>query len=596
MRPKLITKNAVKNSLNLKGFKGTCIAALIYHLAGFGKLNRMYPSFTSYQGRDFIAAMLKEFKISFEIDEKELEYIPQEGAFIVTSNHPLGAIDSLLLLHIISSTRPEIKTIANFLFTSIPNLSSFFFEVNPFTENKELASSFSGLRMASTHLQNGGCLTMFPAGEVSTYYGKSVIEDKEWQLPIIKMIRNSGVTVVPAYFHGTNSKMFHWLGRIHPSLRTLRLAKEMLNKRGKTIKLSIGRPISPTEIAEFKTLKELSLGLRARTYALESNLTPNAHIEPRDDLQPIALPKNRRAMQKEISTLPVTAQLFTTGGYSCYLVNASSIPTLLHEIGRRREEAFRAVGEGTGTPLDLDEYDQYYKHLILWDKRKSRLVGAYRLGIGREIMSSKGVDGFYSSTLFHYNKNFLPILGSSMELGRSFVVLDYQREALPLLLLIKGLLYAVSRDDQIKYLFGPVSISSWYPMFYRSLMIYYLREKHQPELFKGGATPKTPFVPDYLRSTPADLLHGKMDSIEKFDRFILRLSNGNYRLPTLVKKYIKINCKMVDFNVDPAFNFCVDGLVLLDLNDVPKSEIEILTKGDPDSGKIFERFGYSITE
>lgn len=569
------------------------VAGLIYHLAGFGKLNKMYPNFTTYRGREFIDAMLKEFKISFEIDEKELEYIPQEGPFVVTANHPFGAIDSLLLLHIIGSTRPDIKTIANFLFTSIPNLSNFFFEVNPFSNNKELASSFSGLRAAALHLKNGGSITIFPAGEVSTYYGTSTIEDKEWQLPIIKMIRNANVPVLPAYFHGTNSKMFHLMGRIHPALRTLRLSREMLNKRGKTIKISFGRPITTSEQAQFTTLKELSLGLRARTYALESNLIPDAVIQEREELEPIALPKNRRAMHKEISSLPANAQLFTTGGYSCYLANASAIPTLLHEIGRKREEAFRAVGEGTGTPLDLDQYDQYYKHLILWDKHRNKLVGAYRLGGGSEIMKSKGVEGFYSSTLFHYKDIFTPVLNNSMELGRSFVVLDYQKETLPLLLLIKGLLYVVSRNSEVKYLFGPVSISSWYPMFYRSLMIYYLKEAHSPQSFNGGAIPKTPFEADFMRSAPLPLLQGKMESIEKFDRFILRLSNGKYRVPTLVKKYIKINCKMVAFNVDPAFNYCVDGLVLLDLKDVPISEIEILTKGDPDRARIFERFGHS---
>lgn len=591
MKLKLVSTEDIKRGLKLKGIFGSLVASSFLCATKLNRINKRYENFGQYSGRDFTTALLKEYDINFELNEEELEYIPQEGPFVVVANHPFGAIDGILLIHILSSIRPDVKFVTNFVLSHIPNLKEFFLPVNPFSDNKSLSSSFSGLRMALNHLQSGSPIVLFPAGEVSTNYNNSAVQDKEWQSSIIKMIKIASVPVVPVYFHGQNSWFFHKIGKIHPMLRTLRLPAELLNKQHKTIKLCVGRSVLPSEYMDFKEESQLGKYLRSRCYSLEANI-PQIKDRPkrREDVDPIALPKNRRAMQKEINKLSSNCHLFTTGNYSCYLVDSSDIPLIMHEIGRRREEAFRAVGEGTGKPLDLDHYDAYYKHLVLWDIKNTKLVGAYRLGFGSEIMNSKGVKGFYTSTLFNYSSGFYSVLSSSLELGRSFVVLEYQKEALPLVLLIKGLFYSVLNNKDIKYLIGPVSISSWYPIFYRSLIVKYLSEKHNNHEYSNLVTPKTPFIPDYLKSDPNYLLCGKMDSIEKFDRYLLKLSNGKYRLPTLVKKYIKINCNIISCNVDPDFNYCVDGLVLLDLEKVSKEEILNLSKGESNKDKILERF------
>ena len=593
---KLVSTAEVKKAFKLRGFLGDILASLIMAVIGLNRVNKRYSRVSHYTGRDFTGAILRDFNISFEINEKEMEHIPQEGPFIVVSNHPYGAIDGIILLHVFSSVRPEIKSVSNFILLQVPNINEFFLPVNPFSDNPNLANSFTGLRTAMESLRNGGSLALFPAGEVSTTYGTSVIRDKTWSPTMIKLIKSANVPVVPVYFHGSNSRFFHWIGKIHPMLRTARLPGELFNKQNKSIKMSIGRAVSTSEIGEFSSLHQLGMCLRARCYAMEANIVHAKKQEVLVNTVPIALPKNRRAMQKEINALTADKQLFTTGHYSCYITDSKSIPLMMHELGRRREEAFRAVGEGTGRPLDLDEYDDYYKHLILWDRQKTRLVGAYRLGFGREIMKTKGVKGFYTQTLFSYEKPFEEILKSSLELGRSFVVLDYQKEALPLILLMKGLFYSVINSSEVRYLLGPVSISSWYPKFYRSLMIYYLKNQHSAGELEKYVTPRNPFFPDYLKTTPEHLLANKLDSIEKFDRFMLRLSNNEYRLPTLVKKYLKVNCKIVTYNVDPDFNYCVDGLVLLDLKEVSRQEIAGLAKGEPDIERVMARFGFKVED
>lgn len=592
MDAKLITKSHIKKAVNVHGLPGNIIAGIAMHLLGICRINKLHAKVANYNGRDFSTALLKEMNVGYEIPSKELEYIPQEGPFIVVSNHPFGAIDGIVLIDIFSAARPDTKFLTNFILSHIDNLKEFFFPVNPFTEKPDIAQSFSGLRMASESIKNGSPLCLFPAGEVATTYGSSIIQDKEWQSTIIKLIRNSGVQVLPVYVHGTNSHFFYWLGKVHPLLRTMRLPGELLNKRNRTIQVRIGKPVTTNELAEYKDLKELGGYLRSRTYALEGNVQLKV-IHPEEVYStPIALPKNRRALIKEINSLPKEKHLFTTGNYSCYLTDSKSIPLTMHELGRKREEAFRAVGEGTKSALDIDVYDEYYRHLFLWDKQKGKIVGAYRLGYGDEILKSKGVKGFYTKTLFDYDPEFSKYLSKSIELGRSFVTLEYQKEALPLMLLIKGLLYSVLNKPNVQYLIGPVSISSWYPKFYRSLMIEYLKKYHSVEKLDKLMRPKNPFFPNFHRCNPDMLLSGsKADSIEKFDRYILKLSDGEYRLPTLVKKYLKINARILNFNVDPDFNYCVDGLVFMDLSKVPEQEIRMLARDEKNIDSVLSRFG-----
>lgn len=592
MNAKLVTKTDIKKAVNVRGFAGNIIATMAMPLLGISRVNKLYAKVNQYNGREFSSALLNELNIKYEIPPKELEYIPQEGPFIVVSNHPFGAVDGIVLIDIFSAARPDIKFLTNFILSRISNLKEFFFPVNPFSDKPELAQSFSGIRMAAETLKGGGALCLFPAGEVATTYGSSIIQDKVWGTSIIKLIRNSEVPVIPVYVHGTNSRFFHWLGKVHPMLRTVRLPGEMLNKRNHTIQVRIGKPITVSEISDYKDLKLLGGYLRSRTYALEGNVQSKI-IHPEEVYStPIALPKNRRALIKEINSLPKDRHLFTTGNYSCYLTDSKSIPLAMHELGRKREEAFRAVGEGTKTPLDIDIYDEYYQHLILWDKQKGKIVGAYRLGYGDQILKSKGVKGFYTKTLFDYDPKFNEYLSQSIELGRSFVTLEYQKEALPLMLLIKGLLYSVLNRPNVRYLIGPVSISSWYPKFYRSLMIEYLKRNHSVDELERLMRPKNPFFPTFHRCNP-DLLFsgGKTDSIEKFDRFMMKLSDGEYRLPTLVKKYLKINARIINFNVDPDFNYCVDGLVFMDIFNVPEQEIRMLARDEKNLDVVLKRFG-----
>lgn len=599
---KLVNNSQVKHALKINGVAGDIVARLAMQVTGLNKMNDIYSNISRYQGVEFAQKLIEYLKVECDFLPDELSNIPAEGSAILVSNHPFGAIDGIMMLAIVGNLRPDLKILTNFLLSYIPNLQEYFLPVNPFTDRPGLKSSLKGLKLAKENLADGGILGLFPAGEVSSSGNKEkIVKDIPWQPSIIKLIRNAGVPVIPVYFHGGNSKFFHFIGKVHPMLRTVRLPHELANKHDKTISVRFGKPISVSEIAEYTSDAELGAYMYNRTYALEAGIdsmngNKSQNEEPKTEYtQPVADPLDRRLITEELYGM-ASHKLFDAAGYECYLCDSSEIPNMMQEIGRVREETFRAVGEGTNKSVDTDEYDTYYKQMFLWSKENQELVGAYRIGLGNEIFADKGIKGFYTDTLFRYKREMSYYLSHSIELGRSFVAVKYQKEALPLMLLIKGVMYTVLRYPNIRYLLGPVSISASYPLFYRSLMIYYLKNRQSLWELKHNVRPIHPFKEEFCRVNPSDLLYGKMDSLEKFDRFIFKLSGGKYRLPTLLKRYLKINAKIIDFNVDPDFNYCVDGLIMLNLSEVPRLEIELLSKEFTDKSEIYRRFDISVTD
>ena len=574
---KVVTNSDLKNALGLKGFFGTCVAGMAYGYLRLGKINRLFDGAADYQGREFADHLLENMNITIDVSPEQLENIPKEGGFVMVSNHPFGGIEGVMLLSAIAKVRPDFKLMANFILSHIPNLKDCFFSVNPFEKNPEWKSSVGGIKGAVQHIAAGNGLGVFPAGEVSRYHGHDFPEDLPWSNSIARIIKSAGVPVIPVFWDGRNSKWFYTIDKIHNMLGTARLTKELINKHDQHFNLQIGKPITTAEIASYEKPADLAAYLRSRSYALEANIrAPKKSLED-NHWEPVEAATETALLLKELETIRDKGLLFSTSVYECYLADYQEIPNFMRELGRLREEAFRSIGEGTGKRLDTDVFDSYYKHLILWDNKKQQVVGAYRLGFGDEIMRDKGLKGFYVSTLFDFDESVGEVMKKTIELGRSFVAVDYQREVLPLMLLLRGLAVVLLRYGQFDHFIGPVSISVWYPEFYKSLMVHYVSTKHPVgPSWEGKVKPKMPYHPDFLKVDSEVLLHNNMESVESFDKFMFRLSNGSYRMPTLFKKYLKLNAKFLAFNVDPEFNNVVDGLLFLTFKDFPESEIMAL--------------------
>lgn len=592
---KVVTNSDLKKALGLKGIFGTCVAGMAYGFLRLGKINRLFDGAADYQGREFADHLLENMNITIDVAPEQLENIPKEGGFVLVSNHPFGGIEGVMLLGAIAKVRPDFKVMANFILSHIPNLKECFFAVNPFEKNPEWKSSVGGIKGAIQHIAAGNGLGVFPAGEVSRYHGHDYPEDLPWSTSIARIIKNAGVPVIPVFWEGRNSRLFYAVDKIHSMLGTARLTKELINKHDTCFNLQIGKPILPSEVAQYENPKELAAYLRSRSYALEANI-PAKVVEKKEVKQvEIDAPTDLSLMLAELESIREKSFLYSTVNFDCYLADYEDIPNIMHEIARLREEAFRAIGEGTGKSLDQDEFDKYFKQMFLWDNVKQKIAGCYRLGIGSEIVPKMGIKGFYVSTLVNIDESFSDKLSHTIELGRSFVTLDYQKEVLPMMLLLRGLSDVVVRYPQINHFIGPVSISAWYPKFYLSLIARFVAENHAIEdELKDKVTPKTPFVPDFLKVDSDALMKHNMGGVEKFDKFLLRLSNGEYRLPTLYKKYLKLNAKFLCFNVDPDFNDTLDSLLFLTFTDFPEDEVMPLFRDSSDEEKeiVRKRFGY----
>jgi hypothetical protein len=267
-------------------------------------------------------------------------------------------------------------------------------------------------------------------------------------------------------------------------------------------------------------------------------------------------------------------KLFEKKEYVAFLSDAKDIPNLLQEIGRLREITFRQVGEGTGNNIDLDKYDKYYKHLLLWDQVQNKLVGAYRMGLGRDIFEKYGIKGFYLSELFTFEPELYPMMQKSIEMGRAFIVKDYQQKPFPLFLLWRGIVHTTLRYPDHEYLIGPVSISDKFSHFSKSLIIEFMKSYFYDAYSAQFVRPNKAFKVKLKEEDKAFIFDSAGDNLTKFDKLIDELEPQNLKIPVLLKKYIKQNARLMAFNVDPDFNNAIDGLMYIKISDLPEETVK----------------------
>lgn len=563
------------------GIKNRLVAAGLMKFSGLHELNRLYAETCHYQGIDFVRKLLEKKNIRLAFNESDLQRIPVKGAFITVSNHPFGGLDGLALIDLVTRRRPDFKVMGNFLLKKIDPLKDFIVAVNPLEDYRHAYSSAAGMKAALNHLGDGACLGMFPAGEVSAAgLNLKQVTDRPWQKPAIKLILKAGVPVIPIFFFGQNSFSFHLLGNLHPSLRTLRLPHELARAQNMTLQIRIGHPIYTEELQAFDNLNQVTDFLRARTYALGrvNALQPKIKVPSlrKPASIPDALPVD--AIEAELSRIQ-HRKLFSQQQFDVYLAVADEIPLTLQEIGRLREITFRKEGEGTNKHIDLDAYDRFYKHLFLYDRQARCVVGAYRIGLGREIVQQYGRKGFYTHSLFKMKDGFIPILNEAIELGRSFIIPEYQNKRLPLFLLWRGILTLLLQHPEYNYIIGPVSISNYYSKVSKSLIVAFIQRNYFDHQLAAFITPRKKFrVSSVVLQEAELLLKGTGNDLRKLDKVIDDIEPAIRSAPVLLKKYIQQNARIIGFNVDPAFNQALDGLMILDFRHVNRTTIENLQK------------------
>ncbi|WP_299761246.1 lysophospholipid acyltransferase family protein [uncultured Dokdonia sp.] len=580
----LVTAKEVAQAINVDkfGFLGTFLGWSLMKTLKISSLNKIYDRNKHLSDLDFLNALLDEFQIKFDIPEEDLKRLPKSGAYITISNHPLGGIDGILLLKLMLEQREDFKIIANFLLHRIDPLKPYVMPVNPFEDRKDVKSSIAGFKNALLHLQNGSPLGIFPAGEVSTYKDDKLIIDKPWEEAAIKLIKKAEVPIVPIYFHAKNSRLFYQLSRISSTLRTAKLPSELLTQKNRVIKVRIGHPIKVTAQKEYTDLPSFTEFLRKKTYMLAKSFETKSRLS--NIPQTLKVPKEPKEIAVSISSDLIYEEidklrsndrrLLQSKNYEVFLAPADEMLNTLREIGRLREITFRAIGEGTNEATDLDKFDRYYHHMFLWDSDAKKIAGAYRMGLGSEIFEKYGIDGFYLQDLFRFDTELHTMMSQSIEMGRAFIIKEYQQKPMPLFLLWKGIVHTTLRFPKHKYLIGGVSISNQFSNFSKSLMIEFMKSHYWDPYVAQYIRPKKEFKVRLKDADKEFVFDESAADLNKFDKLIDEVEPGSLRLPVLIKKYIKQNAKVVAFNVDPLFNNAVDGLMYIRIADLPESTVK----------------------
>jgi len=547
-------------------------------------LDRLRQVFASARlsagGGDPLTSLFAVLGITYQVDDADLEHIPAAGPVLAVANHPFGILEGAILAHMLPRTRPDIRILANSILAGIPELRDKCIFIDPFGHSSSVKTNASALRACLEWLRRGGMLVTFPAGEVTHLNLKDrTLTDPIWNPQLARIAQLAGADVVPIFFKGANSMAFQLAGAVHPRLRTAQLPRELLNKRGRRVVARIGRPVKSSVLKFFADSRGATEYLRCRTYLLDTP-APSAgdtfhfvfpfHVRKRAAVA--AAPAQDR-VSREIAALAPHRRLCDAGELSVYLGTEEEMPNVVREIGRLREVAFRLAGEGTGRAIDLDSFDHYYLHLVLWNQRIGEIAGAYRLGPTPDILPRYGIRGLYTSTLFRFRRDLFDRLGPAVELGRSFICPEYQKQYAPLLLLWKGIGRYVASRPECASLFGGVSISRDYHPLSRHLLVKFL-EAHSAAHLVDLVSPRRPYKASQkvLRRTgvvgqvPADL--------DELSALIADMESDGKGVPILVKQYLKTGGRLLGFNVDHSFSSVLDALIVVDLRSAPSALLE----------------------
>jgi putative hemolysin len=503
------------------------------------------------EGLTFAEETLRALGVEIRVRQEELARIPRTGPVVVVANHPYGMLEAAALSSMLERVRPDAKVIANHWMGAVEELRDKLILVD--TMGGATQGNSRTLRSALAHLGQGGLLVVFPAGEVSHWDAKrGGVADPEWSDGAARMARATGAQVSPVYFAGANGWVFQVAGMVHPRLRTALLPHELLSKKNRTLEIRVGHALPPdrAETAE----------MRRRTYWLGSARITTPPAKRRMAALGAAAPAGW--IQEEIERLDPTRTLAESGEWRVILAKAWEAPLALREIGRLREETFRGAGEGTGCAYDLDRFDNWYHHLVLWNHETNQIGGAYRLcgnDEGREL---------YTETLFRSGADFRRQLGPALELGRSFVRREYQRGYQPLLLLWRGIGEFVARNPKYRRLFGAVSISADYGRASRQLMARYLRRRCWSDELANGVEARVEFRAGAAGEWP------EAADLEDLDHLIGEAEAGARGVPVLLRHYLKLGGRLCALGVDAKFGSCVDGLVVVDLLATDRRQLE----------------------
>lgn len=522
------------------------------------QINRFLEENRGVRGLDFIEKVLDYFDLDYLVSNRDLENIPPTGRVVVVANHPLGALDALSLIQMISRVRSDIRVVANDLLSALEPLGDLLLPV----DNLGGGSSRKGIKQVYAALEREELVIIFPAGEVSRLRPNGV-RDVRWKSGFLQFARRTASPLLPVFIDAKNSPLFYAVSMLYKPVAALLLVGEMFRQRSNTLGFRIGELIPADHInVEGIRPKARVRMVRKHFYRIAQRKAGVFTTE-----KSIAHPESRQALKRELAKGQLLGE--TRDGKQILLMTWEPGSVFMREIGRLRELSFRKVGEGTGKRRDTDRYDPHYRHLVLWDEAELEVVGSYRLGEAGDILRDQGMAGLYTHSLFKFDPAFEAYAREAIELGRSFVqprywgsrALDY---------LWQGLGAYLRHHPEIRYMFGPVSLSARYPRPARDLMVHFYRSYFGCRHALGEA--KIPYKLSQSSREECEARFTGGDFEQDQQELKNQLALYDLTIPTLFKQYTDL-CEpggacFLDFGVDPDFASCTDGMILVDIHKV----------------------------
>lgn len=506
----------------------------------------------------FLAFVLEKLAVNARFISNDKEgSIPKSGPLVIVANHPLGAVEGIILSHYLLAFRPDLKVITNKLLLCFPEFKELFIGVDILSANR---CNKSSVKMMNQHLKNNGALLIFPAGTVGEYNAKTnQVDDAPWQHTAAKLALKHNAQCLPIHIEGRNERRFYFANRIHKRLRTLLLPRAMMKSGKHPISVCVGEAFSLSDIG-IDTMQTATEYLKASSDIMGADKTTRFTSRTEAQIPDIGAPVSLDYLEEYV--------LLRQRHVTVYSLPFNALGPLADHLATQREKTFRKAGEGTGKSIDFDIYDEHYQHILAWDAEKNRLIGGYRACRVNNTSTNASPKSLYSRSLFYYDERFIKQFSGAIEVGRSFVCEEYQGDPRALDSLWQGLGAYILLHPDCHTFIGCVSISQSYAplireLFYDTLLAGYSADDSQ----KAGVVPNKPF-----KTKPSHWSHKlvmQLSNVSAVNK-LLGFSGLDIRVPVLIRHYLSLNGRFIDFSINEGFNNSLDGLIVVDLRQAPE--------------------------
>ena len=564
----------------------TVAQAIFGKILKLDELSVVTKAFLEDKSNDpYFTKMARAFNLSIAPeDEAQIKNaIPKTGPVLILMNHPANGRETIALAGAISKYRPDLRIALTALLRDYPGMEDNAICLDLGTSVEAKNYNIRQREAMNQWIRNGGVLLAHPAGEVSSYRHTKQNEypvDPRWRIGIGKLIEaNPDVQIVPTFLEGKASDQYHKINNIEStplrdSISPIFHVRELAKGRNQQFPVNFGSVIiGKTLLERFNSsLPKIMEYLRSYTYALKGRFEKKVDNRL---LEKISDGVSKDLLHADLAKMKILAE---DRGLQVLMAQGKDIPHVLHELGRLREINFRLVGEGSGKPLDIDQFDPHYHHIVMYSKNLDLILGQYRLAFSDEVIAEKGLQGFYNLSLFEYSELMEKDFKNSIELGRSFVNIadvsqlpesDRNTAALFLPLVWKGIAKILEENPRYTHLIGPVSISNQFSDISKKIIVDFLSHNYPAEQ-KDSVAPKvnfeaySPVLPEIESMVPhiADIN----------DLFQVIKDIDGTELPSLIKSYGKLGARYLSFSFDQNFN-TVDGMIVVNILESNREEL-----------------------